>query len=100
MNWTKLITIFLLFKDGFCLFFILISSVFSKRIFKYYWNKYKVFNTPESVFNLCVNWLYCKKDKYNIDYEHINTIIFCVIWPLITIISILLNIILIVCKET
>ena len=48
--------VFLLCKDGFCLFFILIGSVCSKRILKYYWNKYKVFNTPMNVFNLCVNW--------------------------------------------
>ncbi len=49
-----------------------------------------------NVFNLCVNWLYHTKDKYNIDYETINTIIFCIIWPLITIISLILNIILII----
>ena len=40
--------------------------------------------------------IYYTKDKYNIDYEAINTIIFCIIWPLITIISLLLNIILII----
>lgn len=96
MNWTKLMAVFLLCKDGFCLLFILIGSICSKRILKYYWNKYKVFNTPMNVFNLCVNWLYHTKDKYNIDYETINTIIFCIIWPLITIISLILNIILII----
>ncbi len=93
MNWTKLMAVFLLFKDGFCLFFILLGSICSKRILRYYWNKYKVFNTPMNVFNLCVNWLYYKKDKYDMNYESINVIIFCVIWPLITLISIVLNLV-------
>lgn len=85
--------VFLLFKDGFCLFFILLGSACSKRILKYYWNKYKVFNTPMNIFNLCVNWLYYKKDKYDMNYESINVIIFCVIWPLITLTSIVLNLV-------
>ena len=85
--------VFQLFKDGFCLFFILLGSMCSRRILKYYWNKYKVFNTPMNVFNLCVNWLYYKKDKYDMNYESINVIIFCVIWPLITLTSIVLNLV-------
>ena len=84
---------FLLFKDGFHLFFILLGSICSRRILKYYWNKYKVFNTPMNAFNLCVNWLYYKKDKYDMNYESINVIIFCVIWPLITLTSIVLNLV-------
>lgn len=91
MNWTKLMAVFLLFKDGFYLFFILLGSVFSKRIFKYYWDKYKVFDTPVNVFNLCVNWLYYTGRKYGMTYETINVIIFCIIWPIITITSLLLN---------
>ena len=67
MNWTKLMAVFLLFKDGFYLFFILLGSICSRRILKYYWNKYKVFNTPMNAFNLCVNWLYYKKDKYDMN---------------------------------
>ena len=93
MNWTKLIAVFLLCKDGFCLFFILIGSICSKRILKYYWNKYKVFNTPMNVFNLCVNWLYYKKDKYDMNYESINVILFCVIWPLIMLTSFVFNLV-------
>ena len=46
-----------------------------------------------NVFNLCVNWLYYKKDKYDMNYESINVIIFCVIWPLITLTSIVLNLV-------
>ena len=93
MNWTKLMAVFLLCKDGFCLFFILIGSICSKRILKYYWNKYKVFNTPMNVFNLCVNWLYYKKDKYDMNYESINVILFCVIWPLIMLTSFVFNLV-------
>ena len=92
MNWTKLMEVFLLLKDGFCLFFILLGSIFSKRIFKYYWGKYKVFNTPESIFNLCVNWLHYKKNKYGMSYESINVMIFCIIWPIITVTSLMLNV--------
>lgn len=92
MNWTKLMVVFLLFKDGFYLFFILLGSICSRQILKYYWNKYKVFNTPMNVFNLCVNWLYYTKNKYNLSYESINIIIFCIIWPLITISSLMFNI--------
>lgn len=93
MNWTKLMAAFLLFKDGFCLFFILLGSMCSRRILKYYWNKYKVFNTPMNVFNLCINWLYYKKDKYDMNYESINVILFCVIWPLITLTSFVFNLV-------
>lgn len=93
MSWTKLMAVCLLFKDGFCLFFILLSSALSKQALKYYWDKYKVFNTPINVFNLCVNWLYYTKNKYNLSYELINVILFCVIWPLITITSIILNLV-------
>lgn len=93
MNWTKLMVVFQLFKDGFCLFFILLGSMCSRRILKYYWNKYKVFNTPMNVFNLCVNWLYYKKDKYDMNYESINVILFCVIWPLIMLPSFVFNLV-------
>lgn len=93
MNWTKLMVVFQLFKDGFCLFFILLGSMCSRRILKYYWNKYKVFNTPMNIFNLCVNWLYYKKDKYDMNYESINVILFCVIWPLIMLISFVFNLV-------
>lgn len=93
MNWTKLTVVFQLFKDGFCLFFILLGSMCSRRILKYYWNKYKVFNTPMNIFNLCVNWLYYKKDKYDMNYESINVILFCVIWPLIMLTSFVFNLV-------
>lgn len=85
----------LLVKDGFCLFFVLLFSVLSKSVFNYYWNKYEVEQLPHTYFNLCVNWLLYKGHEYNITYEQINVLIFCIIWPIITIVSILLNIYLI-----
>lgn len=88
--------VFLLLKDGFCLFFILLGAALSKKIFKYYWNKYKVYNTPPSIFNLCVNWLLYKGNKYNMTYQSINIVIFCIIWPLITIISLMFNVLYVV----
>lgn len=96
MNRTKLTVPFLLFKDSFCLFFILIGAAFSKRVLKHYWNKYKVYDIPVNVFNLCVNWLHYTGRKYGMTYETINVIIFCIIWPIITITSLLLNLWLII----
>lgn len=84
-----------LLKDGIQLFFILFLSVFSKRIFNYYWNKYEVEPLEHTYFNLYVNWLLYKGKKYNMSYEQINILIFCIVWPLITILSLLLNVILI-----
>lgn len=92
MSSIRLMVVVLLIKDGFCLFFILLGSVFSKKIFKYCWNKYKVYDTPPGIFNLCVNWLLYKGNKYNMTYQSINIVIFCIIWPLITIISLMFNV--------
>lgn len=89
---TKIVQIISLVKDGVCLFFILLFSVFSNKVFNYYWNKYKTIQTERSYFNLCMNWLLYKGKKYNITYEQINVLIFCIIWPIITGLSILLNI--------
>lgn len=96
MKLIKLTEVFLLIKDGFCLFFILLGASISTRLFEYYWNKYKVYNIPPCIFNLCVNWLNYTGKKYNLSYKAINVIIFCVIWPLITIISLMANILLVI----
>lgn len=78
------------------LFFLLILSVFSKKFFDYAWKKYYTTNLPKSVFNLCVQWLLYTGRQLNLSYEKINVLIFCVIWPVITISSIVLNIVLLV----
>lgn len=49
-------------------------------------------NLPKSNFNLCVQWLLYVGNKTNLSYEALNVLIFCVIWPIITITSIVLNI--------
>jgi len=88
--------ILLIVKDGICLFLILFLSLCSKKIFNYYWNKYEIKPLSHTYFNLCVNWLLYKGKKYNMSYEQINVLIFCFIWPIITIVSILLNILLLI----
>ena len=48
----------------------------------------------DKVFYLCVRFLKWLAEKLNMTYNEVNVWIFCVIWPIITIISIILNIIL------
>lgn len=88
--------IFYLLINSVYLFFILVISFFSSKVFNYYWNKY--YNRPleKNIFNLCVQWLLYIGNKVGLDYYEINVLIFCIIWPIITIISIILNIILLV----
>lgn len=84
----------LLLLKGLQLFFILPLCFCSKKAFRHYWEKYYMQPLPQSIFNLCVQWLLYNGNKMNLSYEEINIVIFCVIWPLITIISISLNIVL------
>ena len=49
-----------------------------------------------NIFNLCVQWLLYNGQRLNLSYERINILIFCIIWPMITITSIALNIVLII----
>lgn len=86
--------IFYLLINGVYLFFILLISFCSSRAFNYYWNKYYVRPLEKNIFNLCVQWLLYVGNKVGLDYYKINVLIFCIIWPIITIISITLNIIL------
>ncbi len=45
------------------------------------------------IFIKCVDLLYWLSDKTHLSYETINVSLFCIILPIITIISIILNII-------
>lgn len=90
--------IFYILFNSLYLFFILILSFCSKKVFNYYWNKYYMRSLPPSIFNLCVQWLLYIGDKVNMTYEQINVLIFCIIWPIITILSITLNVILLIYK--
>ena len=89
------ITLLLLFR-GAQLFFILPLCACSQKAFRHYWEKYYMQPLEPSLFNLCVQWLLCNGQRLNLSYERINVLIFCVVWPVITITSALLNIVLII----
>lgn len=88
--------IFYILYKGLELFFILPLCVCSKQIFNKVWNKYYMKSLNKNIFNLCVQWLLYVGNKVGLSYTQINVLIFCIIWPVITIISIILNIILII----
>ncbi len=76
------------------LFFLLPAAACSSKVFDWAWHSYYVQPMDKSVFNLCVQWLLYVGGKVNLSYTRINVLIFCIIWPIITILSITLNIIL------
>lgn len=84
----------ILLLRGLQLFFILPLCACSKRTFIHFWDKYYTLELKPNIFNLCVQWLLYTGKKMNLSYEKINVLIFCVVWPIITIISIALNIVL------
>lgn len=86
--------IFIIIWEGLKLFFILPLAMVSKRFFDTCWDKYYVRPLPRNVFCLCVQWLLYNGNRLGISYEDINVKIFCIIWPVITIVSIIVNIIL------
>jgi hypothetical protein len=88
---------YLLYK-GFELLLLLPACMLSKRVFNKVWERFYVRPLPKNMFNICVQWLlYCGK-KTDMSYAQINVLIFCIIWPIITILSILLNIILLIAQ--
>ncbi len=89
-------TILCLLWQGLKLFFILPFAMLSGKVFDAFWRKYFTVPMPKSVFNLCVQWLLYYGKRYGFSYERINVYIFCVIWPLITIVSIVANIVLLI----
>ena len=80
--------------EGVKLFFILPVALISKRVFEQCWNRYYVQPLNKSICNLCVQWLLCQGQRLGLGYERINVIIFCIVWPVITFVSLLLNVIL------
>lgn len=86
-----LIKIPLLIIEGIKLFFILPLSVCSKKLFTHFWNKYHTIDMPKTLFNLCVQWLMHTGKRFDMSYEEINVLIFCFIWPVITIFFMLLS---------
>ena len=85
----------LILVEGIKLFFILPFALISKKVFERCWNRYYVQPLGKNIFNLCVQWLLYHGKRLGLDYESINVIIFCIVWPIITITSFVLNIILI-----
>lgn len=91
-----MIKIIYLIIKGIELFFLLPLCICSKSIFDIIWNKYYMQPLSKSLFSLCAQWLLYMGNKLNMSYEKVNILIFCIIWPSITIFSIMLNIILLI----
>ena len=51
-------------------------------------------NKIDQLFSLCVNFLRLVGKRVGMSYNEINIWIFCIIWPVLTLISIALNIVL------
>lgn len=84
-----------IFEKSLELFFLLPLAACSKKVFKWAWRRYYMQRLDKNIFNLCVQWLFYVGAKVNLSYTQINVLIFCLIWPFITISSIILNLILI-----
>lgn len=67
-----------------------------KKVFEACWAKYYIQPMPKSVFNLCVQWLLFHGRRLRLSYEDINVMIFCIVWPVVTILSLLLNAVLLI----
>lgn len=78
------------------LFFLLPLAMCSQAVFDKAWTRYYSHPLEKNIFNLCVQWLLYVGNKVNLSYTQINVLIFCIIWPIITITSIALNIILLI----
>lgn len=87
--------LYLLYK-GLELLFLLPLCMCFKNIFNKVWNHYYITPLPKNIFYLCVQWLLYCGNKIGMSYTNINILIFCIIWPIIMITSILLNVILII----
>jgi len=90
----NMMKILILLYKGLQLFFILPLCALSKRMFTHFWKKYYKQPLEPNLFSLCVQWLLYNGEKMDLSYERINSLIFCIVWPAITIVSIALNIIL------
>lgn len=96
MMYMKLLKIFVyLIYKGIELFFLLPFCMCSKNIFNKVWDTYYTKPLPKNIFNLCVQWLLYVGGKVGLNYYKINILIFCIIWPAFTLLSVFLNIYLI-----
>lgn len=76
------------------LFFLLPLAMCSRLIFDKAWSRYYQTPLEKSIFNLCVQWLLYVGNRVGLSYTQINVLIFCILWPIITISSIVLNVVL------
>lgn len=85
---------FLVYKGG-LLFPLLLAAMVSPRVFDYAWKRYYVRDgLDKNLFNLCVQWLLYNGGRVGMTYTEINVVIFCLIWPTITLLSLTLNVVL------
>lgn len=89
---TCLYKTFYVLAQAVMLFFILIVCTFSKRALHFFFHLYGPSSYPENVFNLCVVWLQYVGGKVGLNYFQINIVIFCIVWPAVTITSLVLNV--------
>lgn len=52
-------------------------------------------NKINQLFTLCVNFLLIVAERLNMTYNEVNIWIFCIIWPIVTMLSLIANVLLI-----
>ena len=92
----NVLTAFYLIVKALELLVLLPACMLSRRVFDKVWKKYYVQPLPKDIFNLCVQWLMYHGEKTHLSYTQINVLIFCIIWPVVTVFSIVLNILLLI----
>lgn len=94
----KILTIIL---SGILLIPVLVLCFVSKKMRIKYWYAlnhdlktypYLPDNKTDQMFSLCVNFLLLVGKRVGMSYNEINIWIFCIIWPVITLLSVALNI--------
>lgn len=86
---------------GIILIPILLIALINKKQRIKFWYRFNRTNSTipntkiDQLFTLCVNFLLILAAHLNMTYNEINIWIFCIIWPIITTTSIILNILLI-----
>jgi hypothetical protein len=90
----KLIIIIL---SGILLIPILLGAMTIKKVRLYFWNYFNRYynltlplNKTDQIFGLCVNYLMMIGEKTNMTYNEVNVYIFCLIWPIITLVALIL----------
>ena len=97
--WSYLIKSLIIIFHGIILIPILILTLVSNKLRTIIWHKlnnktnnYAIFpnNKIDQLFSLCVNFLLILGKKVNMTYNEVNIWIFCIIWPILTLILLIL----------